>query len=103
MNIRRCKFFPMEANPRKPYDWELAEDGWFIGIFQDGESPVAVVEGFNGHLHRTFVEYVQFPRTRIDVLLEVILEEAQRNTAKSKWPEMEKFIKDQFIKYAFLT
>lgn len=102
MNVRRCKFFRMDRPTGNPVNWDMAEDGWFMGIFQDGESPVAIVESFHGPMYKTFVENVCFQRTQIDVLMEVILEEAERTTVKTKWPEMQKFIREQFTKYAFM-
>jgi hypothetical protein len=91
----------MTDEPVHPPDFAAARDGWLLGLFQSGDSPVAIVEAFNGEIHQTFTEYVRFQRSEIDILMERVLEETKERVAKSRWPETEKTIKELFIKHAF--
>lgn len=101
-NIRRCKYFLMNDEIGSEPLWETAREGWFMGLYQSGDNPIAIVESYTGQLHETFPTHIKFERTDLDVLLDRILDEAERTCAKSKWPELEKFIKDMFTKYAFI-
>jgi len=74
-NIRRCKYFLMTDEPGDEMIFDSARQGWFMGIYQNGDRAVAYVEAYTGEIHETFPEYIRLEKTDLDVLLDRILDE----------------------------